>query len=423
MKIKALARKFTILTLAAIVLAGCGAMPNSQPSALPTVVLNGGAPSTGAQTAKPASTLEAPSNSDGAVTGFNGSGVTASGNVVPAQQAEISSGTGGNVLKVTVVEGDKVKAGQVLVTFAGSEKLTAAVQAANVQLITAQQALQSLNDNADKMRSDAQLRVANAAKALDDAQKRRTWKQYRNGAQTSIDTAKADVILAKHSLEDAQKIFNSVADRDENDINRAGPLSGLAAAQVAYDKAVANLNYLLGMPNELDVNQAEAVLRAAQSEYNNALVAYNKLKNGPDPDALTLAQANIANAQAQLAASQSALADLELKAPFDSTVSVVNITSGEWVTPGQPVLLLANVDQLRVETTDLSERDVPKVAVGQPVSVMVKALNQEVKGKVTQIDVLAQTLGGDVVYKTFIALDTLPKGLHAGMSVDVQFGK
>ncbi len=402
------------LLLLILLLSGCGALPGVAPTPLPTVVLGSNTPAASATPGSATNNVPAQGG---------GGGVTASGNVAPARQAQIASGAGGNVQAVLIAEGDKVKAGQVLVRFAGSEKLAAAVEAANVQLLTAQQAVKALNDNADQARSAAQLRLAKAQKALDDAQKRRTWKQYRNGSQTSIDAARADVSLAKRALEDAQKIYNSVADRADDDPNKAGPLSALAAAQKAYDKAVANLNYLLAMPNELDVNQAEAELLSAQTEYNAALVQVEKLKNGPDPDALALAQAQVKNAQAQLAASQSALDDVELKAPFAGTVSKVSVNSGEWVIPGQPILVLADVDNLRVETTDLSERDVPRVSVGQPVTVLVKALDQQIKGRVIDISPLADTLGGDVVYKTTIALDTHPQGLRAGMSVDVRFGE
>jgi hypothetical protein len=44
-----------------------------------------------------------------------------------------------------------------------------------------------------------------------------------------------------------------------------------------------------------------------------------------------------------------------------------------------------------------------------------------VAGKVSAISPLADTLGGDVVYRVTIALDALPTNLRAGMSVDAQF--
>ena len=121
-------------------------------------------------------------------------------------------------------------------------------------------------------------------------------------------------------------------------------------------------------------------------------------------------------------ARKAALANLELKAPFAGTVIEINTHSGEWIIPGQPVVVLADLNDLRIETTDLSERDIPQVKVSQPASVMIKALNQSVKGHVTYISPLSNTLGGDVVYKTTIELDAPVSGLRAGMSVEVTFG-
>jgi hypothetical protein len=60
--------------------------------------------------------------------------------------------------------------------------------------------------------------------------------------------------------------------------------------------------------------------------------------------------------------------------------------------------------------------------VGQPVTVFVKALNQNLTGHVSLIAPLADKLGGDVVYKVTIDLDSIPPELRAGMSVEVQFG-
>jgi multidrug resistance efflux pump len=112
---------------------------------------------------------------------------------------------------------------------------------------------------------------------------------------------------------------------------------------------------------------------------------------------------------------------MTLTAPFDGVVASVNLSIGEWAVPGQPALALADLTHLRIETTDLSERDVPKVFLGQKVSVYVKAVNQEMSGVVKEIAPLADTLGGDVVYHTWIDLDEPIPGLKAGMSAEVTF--
>lgn len=395
-----------LAAIAAFLLSGCGVLSGATPTPLPTVVLGSSNPTP--QAAAP---------------GGAGGGVTASGIVVPAQEVQIASAVGENVEALNVAAGDPVATGQVLIRLAGSQTQVATITAAKVDLLSAQQALQTLKDNAAQALAAAQLRLANAQKALDDATKKRAYKQYRNGSESSIETAQADLILAKNALKDAQDAYNSVADRSEDDVDRAAALSALGAARNAYEHALANLNYLLALPNTIDVNQAQAVLVAAQAEATAAQTDFDKLKNGPDPDALALAEERITNAQAQIDAGQANLDSLELKAPLDATVSKVSIHVGEWAMAGQTLIVLSDLAHLRVQTTDLSERDVPRVKVGQPVTILVKALNQNVTGRVSEIASLSDTLGGDVVYQTTIDLDTQPTGLRPGMSVDVTIGQ
>jgi len=82
-------------------------------------------------------------------------------------------------------------------------------------------------------------------------------------------------------------------------------------------------------------------------------------------------------------------------------------------------LTLADLRDLQVETTDLSEQDVDRVSVGQKATVYVEPLGMEIEGKVTRIASQASTLGGDVVYTVVVELDEQPPGLRWGMSVEV----
>ena len=323
---------------------------------------------------------------------------------------------------VAAAAGDKITAGQVLVTLEGSEKYAAAIAAANLELLAAQQASANLNENAGQARALAQQNLANAAKALSDAQDERYRKNLAKVSQATLDQVQADLIIAKDVLKKAQENYDDFVNRPENDLMRAQAFSRLAAAQQKVDQIQWNLDWLLSRPDTLEVDQADAAIVVAEANLAEAQRQYDRLQNGPNPDALALVQARVANAQAQLAANQSALANLELKAPFAGTVTEVITHSGEWIIPGQPVLVIADLDHLRVETTDLSERDIPQVKEGQTVLVTIKALNQSVKGSVSSIASLANTLGGDVVYKTTIDLDEPTPGLRAGMSVEVEFG-
>ncbi len=84
------------------------------------------------------------------------------------------------------------------------------------------------------------------------------------------------------------------------------------------------------------------------------------------------------------------------------------------------MLALTDLLHLQVETTDLSERDVARVALGQEALVYVEALGEEIQGQVVGIAPQATTIGGDVVYTVYVELDEQPAGLRWGMSTEVE---
>jgi multidrug efflux pump subunit AcrA (membrane-fusion protein) len=307
-----------------------------------------------------------------------------------------------------------------LVSLAGDEQLQASLSAADLAILTAQQNLSTLNDGAKLAAAQAQLDVVKAQKTLSDAKQHRLVLNYRGSAE-QIAAANAGYILAQDHVDDLQKAYNSVSNRPENDAGRALALSNLEAAKSARDRSLYNLNWYKGTPDPKDIAEADANVAIDQAQLDTAQAHLDKVKNGPDPDQVALINATLKNAQDQAAAVKASLDKLTLKAPFDATISAVNVAAGEIITPGQVLLTLIDLSKLHVETTDLSERDVPQVAVGQTVKVQVKPLNQVITGRVSAISNLADTLGGDVVYKTTIDLDSQPAGLRQGMSVTVQF--
>lgn len=398
---------YALLTLA---LAGCGVFSPSTPQPLPTVMLGEG------------STVNAPEAATPPAGASSGGGdVVASGVVAVGQEAVLAFAGAARVHSVNVKPGDRVTRGQVLAQLTGTERLVAALEAAKFELLAAQQARDALLESAPQAYAQAYLRLANARDALDQAEKRRGWKEYRVGSENQIELARADLILAEDNLKRVQEVYGSAASSENDDLNKAAAITAISAARTVYDKAVANLNYLLSMPNSIEVDKAEAGLQAARAEVDAAQRELEKWQDGPDPAQLSLAEARIDNAQAQAAAAQAALADLALVAPFDGTLIDLNVHPGEWALPGQPVMRIADLDHLRVETTDLSERYIARISIGQQALVYIKALNLEVTGKVSQVASLADTLGGDVVYRTTIELDSQPPGLRPGMSVEVQF--
>ena len=98
----------------------------------------------------------------------------------------------------------------------------------------------------------------------------------------------------------------------------------------------------------------------------------------------------------------------------------MDVYPGQTVLAGEQIITLADLSDLRVETTDLSERDISQVQVGDPAVVFIEALSMEVSGTVLRISPKADIIGGDVVYTVVIELDEQPEGLRWGMSVEVE---
>ena len=193
--------------------------------------------------------------------------VSATGKIIPEQEALLSVSAGGVVEDVLVKEGDAVTAGQVLVQLEGTEQQLAAVSAATLELAnaqfvldslyqdtdliaaqalqsaeTAEQALEDLN-NPELQRALALQAVAEAQKAVDLTARRARYLQT-SADQADIDAQKAQVVLAKDALDKAQEDFEPYAHKPEDNLTRANYQAKLSAAQQVYDLAVIQLNAL-----------------------------------------------------------------------------------------------------------------------------------------------------------------------------------
>ncbi|NPV56712.1 MAG: HlyD family efflux transporter periplasmic adaptor subunit [Anaerolineae bacterium] len=387
-----------------VILAGCGSAGAGAPTPYPTIVLGNGTP-----VAPPASN-------------FPG-GVRASGVLVPGRQAQIASASGGIITSLPVALGQTVKAGEVLVKLSGGEQAAAALEAAKFELLAAQQALSEIEENAATDKAQAQLRLALASDAFDEAKKHRSWKDYRVGSDDQVAVARANLLLAEDALKQAEDAYGGYVDDPVDNLNKAYALTALANARDARNRASANLNYLLSKPDAEDVAKADAELAVAQAEMEAAQRALETIGEGPNPQALALAEARLKNAEAQVAASQAVLDSLVIKAPFSGAVGKIDLEQGSWANPGQVILVLADLKGMRVKTTDLSERDVATVQVGQETLVLIEPLGVNVPGMVTEIASLPDVLGGDVVYQTIIRLESIPDDARAGMSVEVSYGQ
>jgi HlyD family secretion protein len=338
------------------------------------------------------------------------------GQLIPASEMSLGFDQAGTLSELDVEVGDLVKKGDLLArlqTNDTQDSINSSIADAQLSVVTAENAVKTLYDNADISRTTALNDIATYAQAVRDAQY-----QLENytmplvleglGAVEAVDKMKAD-------LDAALEAFDPYRYYSPNNDTRKSLLVDLNLAQSNYDAAVKRLNY-------------EYVLEVAQANLDKARRDYDKYKDGPAPDDLKEAEAELASAQSKLALALDTQSVIDLVAPMDGTVMSIDNNVGE-VLSSTPFINLADLQQPKL-VVYIDETDLDKVALEHEADVTFDALsNQAFTGKVVAIDPSLETVSNVQVVTIYVLLDkeslsadvNLLAGLNA--SVDVISGR
>lgn len=347
-----------------------------------------------------------------------------SGELITSSEVDLGFGVAGPIAELHVQVGDEVTTGDVLAVQGDKDQLEAAVASDQLAVNNAERALQDLYDNSDLVAAQAMLALAEAQDTLSDA--RYTWYVQQEGNRASnstIEAAKAKLVLAELDLEEAQANYNKYYGRPKDDPTRATAQTRLTSAQQRYDSALRELNWYLGAPTEIQQAQLDADVALAQAKLGQAEREYERVKDGPDPAEVAQAELQLGDAKAKLAVSQGNLDQSVILAPIDGTVLRVDSQVGDTVSGA--FITIADLNQPFLEIF-LDETDLDKIKVGYDVEVVFDALPDIVfKGHVVQVHpTLMQSQGFSAIRGTVklddIPIEALPLGL--GASVDVIAG-
>jgi HlyD family secretion protein len=139
----------------------------------------------------------------------------------------------------------------------------------------------------------------------------------------------------------------------------------------------------------------------------------------PRDEALRRADAVVRQAESKVAAIDADIADRTLRAPFDGTISVVNIVAGETVGAGSAMTIVG--DGLLELTARIPEIDIAKIAVGQIANVVFDARSYEVvPATVSFISPLAIEIDGVGYFEARLSLNEPPEWLRGGLNADIE---
>jgi HlyD family secretion protein len=337
----------------------------------------------------------------------------AEGRVEPIHYAEIAFNTSGMVSEVLVQEGQPVKKGESLIRLGDESDTNFA--AAQLELVSAQQALDDLLESRDTDLAQAEQNLANAKQAVKDAQKDVTKLDYRRASDDLLDQTQAEIDLANEQISYFEDAYKLVKNRADGDPLKAEALLNLVNARLNRDKKQATLDWYLGKPSELDAAKYRAALSVALAQEAAAQREYDRLKDGPDASKLALLEARLNAAKAGVAA-------FAVTAPFDGVVADLNAKTGSSINAGEVAVTIADTSSWIVITTDVTEIDVVNLNESQPVTVTLDAIpGVNLKGKILSIGQNFSQNQGDIVYKVTILLTDKNPAMRWGMTAVVKF--
>jgi multidrug resistance efflux pump len=252
-----------------------------------------------------------------------------------------------------------------------------------------------LPDEARDAEEQALRRVRSAEAQVEQA--RVALEQARQNEIDGLAAAEAQVSNAQAQL---QRVLDGATDDQ------------LAAAAAQVANAQANLERLRGEQRAGSLQSAQAGIASAQANLERLIA---------DPTEATIAGAlaQVASAEAALEAARLNVDKAILRAPFAGVVAVVDIDPGDQAGTGLPVMQVVDTSELRVEV-DVSDTDVARVRVGQPVDIRVDAIpGESFSGTVTFVAPTATVIGNIRTYTVRITLDNQQESLRAGMSARV----
>jgi HlyD family secretion protein len=299
--------------------------------------------------------------------------VEATGTVRAYQSARLVWQTSGVVESVDAQLGDVVKADDVLAVL-GRDSLPKNVVLAEADLVSAQLALDDLLGSAETDRANAAISLRAAQEAYDDAL------HYREQLN---DLVEYDVFKGFRGIKTPMGYFK-----------------------------VPKIEHIEYYPTEEQKTEADQDVALRKAELEDAQRAYEKLKGGPNPQ-------DIAAAETHVTAAQATLNQAKIIAPFNGTITDIDVKAGDRVSSGNLAYRLDDLSKLLIDL-DVSEVDINTVSVGQEVSINLDAVQGKTyRGVVTEIAGTGSSSTGGVNFRVTVALTDPDEHVKPGMTAAV----
>jgi membrane fusion protein (multidrug efflux system) len=280
----------------------------------------------------------------------------------------------GDVLEVQVIEGQLVRAGDVLVTI-DPQDYEIAVHQAHARLAEAL-------DNAASSRFNVPITTV-------------TTRSNFESAGTAVSIEEAGLKAAEQNLESAEAVLEQAeANSTKSDADLVRYEALVAKQEISrqqYDGAVAaaTANRAAVTSAIAGVQAAEEAVRQAQRKLLQASDDFRTAQTGPWQVSLVRARADAADAQvlqrnAQLAQAESNLSYTVIRSPVTGIVGKRTVEMGQNISIGQELVTVVPLDDVWI-TANFKETQLAHIRPGQAVEVKVDSYGRIWKAHVTNL--------------------------------------
>jgi HlyD family secretion protein len=129
----------------------------------------------------------------------------------------------------------------------------------------------------------------------------------------------------------------------------------------------------------------ELQYNVAKEQYESAKTQLSLTQEKTAPESISAAQAQVKQAEAAVSAAKTALDNCFITSPIDGTVGAITATIGELTSPGYPVAIVGNLNSVEIQINATEDR-VNGLKVGQEAEVTVDAARDSIfKGEVVSV--------------------------------------
>lgn len=242
----------------------------------------------------------------------------------------------------------------------------------------------------------------------------RAMKPFDSAKQTTLDTINAAITATQTKINTTASTLTAATQAVVTAKN------SLTTYQLAYDQAVRDLA-IATKQKETMIKNAQSVVDLRRAGVEQAQAAYDKVVNPPREIDIASLRAEVSRRGAEVSARMEAVNKTKLVAHTSGVVGKLDVKVGENAIANKDIVTLLSENYLI--KVDISESDIVKVSLGDPVSLLFDAVpGHSFAGSVVEIDESKTEISGVVYYTTTIALssdDMLTQQLRSGMTVDV----